>query len=506
MESAAVPSLSALDLTKSFGPTRALQGASIHLQAGEIHALLGENGSGKSTFVKILTGIHRADHGSIRRDGRTVTVANPAAARALGIGIVLQELSLAPALSVVDNLFLGREQSIGVPGLLDRRAQINKCRGVLNRLELSLDPHRPVHSLSIAQKQMLEIAKALLQDPAILIFDEPTASLAAREVAQLFRVIEQLRGRGVAILYVTHHLREVLTIADRVSLMREGRIAAELKVADDTSEDTLIGLLTKKRLGDASAKSSRRSAALLLRVSELKTPSCNSVSFHVHSGEIVGLYGVMGCGREEIARSLVGLQRRQGGDIQLNERSYHAAGPAGALAQGVGFLPADRKQEGILPNRPIRENLTLASLTKYARLGVLRQRAERNETADYLASLRVVHGSPEDAISTLSGGNQQKVLFGRLLLAGPKILVLEDPTCGIDIGAKYDLYELIRRAANEGTSFIWLSSDLTETLTICDRVYALHRGAIVAELTAPSLADEGVLTAAVLGRGKSAAA
>jgi len=500
------PALSATDLAKSFGPTLALQGASLDLYGGEVHALLGENGSGKSTFAKVLAGIHQPDRGRIRRNGRGVDIADPATGRALGIGIVFQELSLAPALDVVDNLFLGRERRGRFYGWLDRRRQIEECREMLDRLGLGVDPRRRTRELSIAQKQMLEIAKALLQEPDILIFDEPTASLTEREAAQLFHVIEELRDRGTAILYVTHQLREVLRIADRVSVMREGRIAAQREITDDVTEEMLIGLLTDKRLGASASPAGLPDAAPLLRVSRLRTAISSDVSFHIRPGEIVGLYGVVGCGREEIARCLVGLLRPLAGALEFDGRPYDPAGPADALDRGIGFLAGDRKQDGILPNRPTRENLTLAGLRLLARAGFVRQRDEQSETESRLASLRVKYRSAEDSISTLSGGNQQKVLFGRALLARPKILVLEDPTAGIDIGAKYDLYEQIRQAAGTGMSFLWLSTDLTETLTLCDRVYAMRGGAITAEITAPSSADEERLLSAVLGRGAAEAA
>ncbi len=500
-----VPALSAVDLAKSFGPTLALQGASLELRAGEVHALLGENGSGKSTFAKVLAGIHQPDRGRIRRNGREISIVDPAAGRALGIGIVFQELSLAPALDVVDNLFLGRERR-RFYGWLDRRRQVEECREMLDRLGLDVDPRQPARVLSIAEKQMLEIAKALLQEPDILILDEPTASLTERETAQLFHVIEQLRDRGTAILYVTHQLREVLRIADRVSVMREGRIAAQLEISDDVTEEMLIGLLTDKRLGSSASTAGLPDTAPLLRVSRLRTANSGHVSLHIRPGEIVGLYGVVGCGREEIARCLVGLLRPLAGALEFDGRPYDPRGPADALDKGIGFLAGDRKQDGVLPNRPTRENLTLAGLRLLARAGFVRQREEQSETDSRLASLRVKYRSPEDSISTLSGGNQQKVLFGRALFARPKMLVLEDPTAGIDVGAKYDLYEQIRQAAGMGMSFLWLSTDLTETLTLCHRVYAMRGGLIAAEIIAPSPADEERLLSAVLGRAAAEAA
>jgi ribose transport system ATP-binding protein len=494
------PALEARDLTKSFGATRALQGASLTLAAGQVHALLGENGSGKSTFAKILAGIHPADLGTVLRDGREVAIDDPAFARALGIGIVFQELSLAPDLDVVDNLFLGRERS-RLPGWLDRGSEVEACRAMLGRLGLSIDLFQPVRRLGMAQKQLLEIGKALLHEPDILIFDEPTASLTEREVAHLFDVIGEMRKNGRAILYVTHHLREVLHIADRVSVMRDGRIVAGLDVGPDTTEEQLIRLLTEKRLNTTPLPARTKAATPILRVSGLHTTICRDVSFDISPGEIVGLYGVVGCGREDIGRSLVGLHRPQVGVIEVGGKAHQPVDPADALALGVGFLPSDRKQEGILPNRSIRENLTLSSLDRLTKFGFLSWVLEQATSAERLAALRVKFASAEDLITSLSGGNQQKVLFGRAMAAAPRLLVLEDPTAGIDIGAKYDLYEQIRRAADTtNMSFLWMSTELTETLTLCHRVYAMYRGRIVTEIVNPTLADEDRLLAAVLGR------
>jgi ribose transport system ATP-binding protein len=492
--------LAAFDLTKSFGATHALRGATLDLVGGEVHALLGENGSGKSTFAKILAGIHRADRGRVERDGHVVQIADPAAARNLGIGIVFQELSLAPHLSVIDNMFLGREVVDGLTGWVDSNRESKACREMLDRLGVTVDPGSEVRQLGMAQKQMIEIGKALLLEPAVLIFDEPTASLTEREIAQLFQVIGQLRRAGKAVLYVTHHLREVLEIADRVSVMRDGKIVATQPVTEQTTETGLIALLTEKRLQKPELPMRATGFDGLLRVNGFRSVVCDNVSFHVGPGEIVGLYGVVGCGREEISRSLVGLHRPLEGDVILSGRAFQPHNPADALARGVGFLASDRKQDGILPNRPIRENLTLSRLNTLSRRGFLRARDEETTTKAELQALRVKYASAEDYIVSLSGGNQQKVLFGRALGAAQKLLVLEDATAGIDIGSKYDLYELIRRSAETGTSLLWLSSDMLETLTLCHRVYAMYGGRIVAEIVAPTLADEERLLAAVLGR------
>jgi ABC-type sugar transport system ATPase subunit len=503
MSQAKPSALRADGLYKSFGSTRALQGANLELTGGKVHALLGENGSGKSTFAKIIAGVHRADRGTIWRSGKPLAIDNPISARAAGIAMVFQELSLAPDLDIVDNLFLGQERSSRIPALLDRRGEEDACRAILDRLGLALDFRVPVRRLGIAQKQMLEIGKALSREPKVLILDEPTASLTRREIGQLFAVTKRLRDAGTAILYVTHHLREVLEIADHVSIMRDGRIVADRAVTGDTTEEELIELLVGRAQSLQPAASVAPRRAPLLDVVGLQTGGVD-VSFHIDHGEIVALYGVVGCGRERIGRALIGLHPIRGGAIRFAGAPFRLAGPADALAKRVGFLSSDRKLEGILPNRSIRENLMLSSLRAVARFGCIEDRSERRVANERLATLGVKHGSAEHFITTLSGGNQQKVLFGRALSAEPRLLVLEDPTAGIDIGAKHDLYRIIRAHAERGMSFLWMSSDLTETLTLCDRVYAMYDGRIVNEFAAPTMADEDHLLAAVLGRGGAA--
>jgi ribose transport system ATP-binding protein len=338
-----------------------------------------------------------------------------------------------------------------------------------------------------------------------LILDEPTASLTRREIEQLFALVMRLREAGTAILYVTHHLREVLEIADHVSIMRDGRIVANRGVSRETTEAELVELLIGRTPSMQPAAPVASARVPLLKVSDLRTSGSSSgVSFHIDDGEIVGLYGVVGCGREEIGRALVGLHPVLGGAVELTGETYKARDPADALARGIGFLSSDRKQEGILPNRSIRENLTLCNLRAVARRSFIQPRLERTMAAEQLRALGVKFGSAEHFISTLSGGSQQKVLFGRALAARPSLLVLEDPTAGIDIGAKHDLYRIIRSHAGDGMSFLWMSSDLTETLTLCDRIYAMYDGRIVSEIAAPTMADEEHLLAAVLGRGGAA--
>ena len=491
--------LAVTGLTKSFGPTQALRGASLSIERGEVVALLGENGSGKSTLAKIIAGVHRPDAGAIAIGGGSVAFSEPAEARDAGIGIVFQELSLAPHLSVVDNLFLGREKRNRL-GWLAAMRQAEACDAVLRRVGLPVDPRQSVSSLTMAQKQLLEVAKALMSAPNILIFDEPTACLAEKEAAQLFALIGELKAQNTSILYVTHHMREVLKICDRVVVMRDGHVVADRPITPATTEPELIALLTANKPASGRERQDSAAGARILEAQALRTASSAALTFHLRAGEILGIYGVMGCGREDVVRALVGLHPIVGGQMRLHGKPYHPASPRAALRHGVGFLAGDRKEGGILANRPIRENLTLSALSTLSRRGLVSDRRERRQATDSLARLRVRYGTMEDPITSLSGGNQQKVLFGRAVSAAPQVLVLEDPTAGVDIGSKQDLYREIAKAASLGIAILWISSDIIETLSLCDRVYAMARGRIVDEIETPSLADEDRLLAQVLGR------
>ncbi len=499
-----VPILKVERLFKSFGATQALIDASIDLFAGEVHILLGENGAGKSTLAKIVAGLITGDSGTISIDGAPVSINSTKDARQHGIAIVFQELSLAPDLSIVDNLFLGAESHPRPYNLLRRRDEIELSRSTLNQLELEVDPSQTVSELSIAEKQMLEIAKALLQQPRILIMDEPTSTLTEKEKSHLFRVIKKLQDNGVAILYVTHHLREVFQIGSRVSAMRDGGLKVTTEVTTDVTEAHLLEMLTGRELSNTVERQTHSSKETLLQIEDITTSEeeCKNVSLFVRSGEVVGVYGVVGCGREQLGQLIVGLSRPTSGAMKIDGREYAPGNPSSARSKGVGYLPMDRKERGILSERPIRENLNLSRLASLAKLGVINDEQDKKDALDLLRELRVHYGSMDYPITSLSGGNQQKVLFGRAIAHKPRLLVMEDPTSGIDMGAKFDLYEILRDLAKNGLSFLLLSSDLAETLVLCDRVYTMYQGSLVKEFESPSLTDEEEVLSHVLGRGK----
>jgi ribose transport system ATP-binding protein len=496
-----VPLLRVIEMSKRFGATQALDGATIDVRRGEVHVLLGENGAGKSTLAKIIAGIHRADAGTIYFEGNPVQIPDIPTARRLGIGMIFQELSLAPHLTVQENLFLGVESGSHLFSLLRRGGERVAATPALRRLGIDIPLDAVVADLTIAQKQMIEVAKVLVRAPKFIIMDEPTSTLTEREKSALFEIVRELRRSGVAVLYVTHHLREIFEIGDTISAMRDGKVVTTRPVSADLTEPQLLKVLTGRDLTQSRPRKTRPRAEPLLQVSGLRTGGCNNVSLTVGAGEIVGVYGVMGCGRETLGRVLVGLEPCKAGEITLDGRAFNPRHPAHAANLGVGYLPMDRKEKGILPSRSIRENLNLSNLSSLSSAGMfVSSRRERAPTIAALKELLVRYRSAEDTIVTLSGGNQQRVLFGRAVAARPKLLVLEDPTAGIDAAAKRDLHDFIRRLADEGKGILVFSSDLIETLLLCDRVYTMYSGRITDHIVAPTLDDERRVLAEVLGR------
>lgn len=487
-------------VSKRFGTTQALNQASLTLRAGEVHVLLGENGAGKSTLAKIIAGVHRPDNGKISLNGEQVHIRNVQTARKLGISMVFQELSLAPDLTVLENLFLGQGKTPFPFARLHRGAEYPRCRELFAALGIDLSPDASVRSLTIAQKQVLEIAKALLSQPRLVVMDEPTSTLTEREKRFLFTTLQTLKQQGVTILYVTHHLREVLEVGTRVSVMIDGSVQRTVEVTPDLTESALLEMLTGRNLSLLVERSSYQADHPLLELENLQTKdSRKPIRLHINPGEIVGIYGIIGCGRESLGRAIVGVTKPLHSSMKLEGQRYTPQHPGDALAKGVGFLPMDRQEAGILPERSIRENLNLSNIAAFANRGILSLSQERSHTAEQLARLQVRYASMEDPITSLSGGNQQKVLLGRAIARASKLLVMEDPTAGIDMGAKLELYKQIKSLSDRGTGVLLLSSDLVETLLLCHRVYLMYDGAIVDELVNPSFNDERRALASVLG-------
>jgi ribose transport system ATP-binding protein len=492
------PIVVAHGLSKHFEATRALQGVSLSFFPGQIHCLLGENGAGKSTLGKILGGIYEPDAGEILIAGEPVALRGVAEARALGIAVVFQELSLAPDLSVVENICLGTERRRHPLSLLHPRAERARCEKLLDELGLSVDPDARLRDLPTPHQQLVEIAKALSLRPRLLILDEPTAMLGAIEKQKLFAILRRLRQDGTAFIFITHHIEEVVEIGDHVSIMKDGMLIESFPMTPSIDPAFVVEKLAGQRVMRNDAKGRRCQGEELLRIRNLPARRGGLVDIEVRRGEVIGLYGVVGCGREDIAQSVVGLSASRF-SLAFNGKDFRPGNPDAAARRGIGYLPVGRARNCILPTRSIRENLLLTQLKAFQRGGLLRESAEKPVAETQLRRLGVRYGKQEDPITSLSGGNQQKVLFGRCLGNAHNLMILEDPTAGIDIAAKAEIHELIRKRVEEGVAAILISSDLGETISICDKVYTLFKGQVVNEYVGPSLEDQPSIIADVLG-------
>lgn len=493
--------LSARGISKRFGATVVLCGTSFDLRAARVHILLGENGAGKSTLGKIIAGLLPPDDGEIVVGGVAHRGYSIKTARAAGVEMVLQELSLVPQLSVRTNLFLGHENRLSSLMPIDRRAEAKEAPALLRRFGLTCDPIVPVASLPMAERQLIEIAKAARGKPKIIVMDEPSSRLTQREKAALFATVRALRDAGTAVLYVTHHLNEVAEIGDRVSAMRDGQIVETTDVSPSLDEKELLRMLTGREIVAMRRRAATRAEKPLLDIRSLSVGDlCRDVDLQVGRGEIVGLYGVVGCGRADIARALVGLRRIRSGEVLLAGQSFRPPSPAAAARAGVTYLPPDRKENGAFAPLDLVANLTLNNLVRYSRFGVIDRAAERRVAEMTLRRLTVRFQSARQPIERLSGGNQQKVLFGRSIDRSPLLVVMEDPTAGIDAGAKQELYRLFEELTSQGISALLLSSDLEETIAVCHRVYTIFNGRIVASYASPSPEDRHAILSDVLGR------
>ncbi|QIG47755.1 sugar ABC transporter ATP-binding protein [Nordella sp. HKS 07] len=482
-----MPVLSARGVSKRFAGVKALDDVSLDIEAGRAHALIGQNGAGKSTLINILSGMFRADAGEIHMEDRPVVIDGTRHALTLGIATVYQELSLLPNLTVEQNLALGREPRRGM--LLDRQAMRDKAARALGRLGLAITPDMPVARLSLAERQMVEITKALADDPKLLILDEPTAPLGPGECAQLFAAIARLKAQGVAILYVSHRFAEVLGLCETATILRDGRRVLSTGLAgwsEDRLTDAMLGTRSQRYEGVA-----RQTGDVVLKVNDLHLrPRVRGVSFTARRAEIVALAGLLGAGQNEIGRVIGGDLRPDKGSVEIDGTGVGAGDPRAAVTAGICLLTEERKAEGILPNRPLSENIAVASLERRRGvLGFVKATAERDAVAQASKLFGVVAASPDAPMRTLSGGNQQKALLARWDLAKARVFVLIEPTRGVDVGARADIYRRLDALARQGASIILISSDLPEVLALADRILIVRAGRIVAE-TAPVAVDE----------------
>jgi ribose transport system ATP-binding protein len=484
-------------VSKTFPGVRALDDVSLDVRGGEVHALVGQNGAGKSTLIKTLYGAYHPDRGVFVLDGRTVRIASPADARRLGIAVIFQEFSLVPYLDVAQNIFLGREFRGRVPGIVDRARLHAEARRVLDSLGVDLDTKTPAHRLGIAQQQMVEIAKALSQKAGILVMDEPTAALSDPEIERLFDIIAKLKREGAAIVYVSHRLHEIFEIADRITILRDGRRVAELTPAGARADD-LVRLMVGREVSTTYRRRfCEAPGAAALEVASLQTENgVHDVNLRVCAGEIVGLAGLVGAGRTELVRAIFGADPIVGGTVRLHGELL-PDGPVHAVEAGIGLVPEDRKAQGLALVRSVQDNILVAGLRRMFPDGWYRPGRASRASAELAGRLRVATPSMRRLTKFLSGGNQQKVVIGKWLNAGSTFFIFDEPTRGIDVGAKAEVYQVMERLVADGAAVLMISSELPEVVSVCDRVYVMRDKTIVGELGRPSLTEENILKLAM---------
>jgi ABC-type sugar transport system ATPase subunit len=473
-------------ISKQFPGVRALEEVHFAVAAGEIHALVGENGAGKSTLIKVISGVHKPDTGVIRIEGREVTFGSPHEAQAAGVATMYQELSLYPELSVAENIFMGHAPRRGGDrlGVVDWGAMADKAREILSSLDIhDMDVHRKVGTLNVGNRQRVEIAKALSINARVLIMDEPTAALTEADVERLFAIVRLLKERGVAVIYISHRLQEVFELADRVTVLRDGRFVDSKPVAEVT-EGELIRMMVGRTITEMFPKLPSEIRDDVLEVRNLsRRPHTRDVSFTVRGGEIVGIAGLVGSGRSETAQIVFGILQKDSGEILIEGQKVDIRSPGQAMKLGIAYVPEDRGTQGLVRAMRIRENVSMAILGSLTRFGMVDRSAERRIGDEMIEQLNIIATSGEQVVNKLSGGNQQKVVVGKWLASKPRLLIVDEPTRGVDVGAKAEIHRLMSELAQQGLGILMISSELPEVLGMSDRVLVMRQGRLVAEFS-----------------------
>ncbi|HYH34646.1 MAG TPA: sugar ABC transporter ATP-binding protein [Nocardioides sp.] len=494
-QSVSVPALQLRDVAKSFGPVVALRSGSLTVERGSIHALVGENGAGKSTLVKIVAGVYRRDAGDLLLDGEAVDFSSTAESKDRGIAVIYQEPTLFPDLSVTENIFMGR-QPLTSGRRIDRAAMYAEAERLFSRLGVHIDPRRPAEGLSIADQQIIEIAKAISVDATVLVMDEPTAALSGVEVERLFAVARSLRDEGRALVFISHRFDEVFELCDRITVMRDGDYVATLDTRE-TDVDEIVALMVGREVGELFPKSPAELGEPVLQVSDLTSSGVfHDVSFEVRAGEIVALAGLVGAGRSEIARAVFGVDPYESGSVELAGKRVPPRSPRAAIAAGMAFIPEDRRKQGLVTEASVAHNVAAVVRSGLAKLGFLTGGAENRAAGPWAGRLEVKTNALDMHAATMSGGNQQKVVIAKWLATNPRLLIIDEPTRGIDVGTKAEVHRLLSELAGQGMAILMISSELPEVLGMADRVLVVCEGRLTADIPREQATPENVMRAA----------
>jgi ribose transport system ATP-binding protein len=486
-------------ISKSFSGNKVLDQVDFQLLPGEIHALMGENGAGKSTLIKILTGIYERDAGKVFIKGNAVHFKNPKEAEQAGIAVIHQELNIIPYLTVYENMFLGKELTVGRLGITKDKEMKRKTKEYLNRLGIDLDPNMEAGNLSVGQQQMIEIARAVAANTEVLIMDEPTAALTEREIEVLFKVILALKEQGVGIVYISHRMEEIFQICDRISVLRDGQFIG-MKAVSETNFDEIVKLMVGRQLGERFPERDAKIGQERFKVEHLSSKgSFEDISFSVHQGEIIGVAGLMGAGRTEIMQAIFGYRALDSGKVFIDGKEVSMKSPYDAIKAGIAFVTEDRKSQGLILDLSVRENLSITNLAKISKNSLISTKTEMSLVDDLIEKLHVKTSGREISVKSLSGGNQQKIVIGKWLGLQPKILILDEPTRGVDVGAKKEIYQLMNALTHQGVSIIMVSSELPEILGMSDRILVIHEGKLSAVLDKSEASQEKIMQSATGG-------
>lgn len=487
------------NIYKAFGANQVLSGVDFELLPGEVHALMGENGAGKSTLMNILTGLHKRDEGRIEIDGQERYFSNPKEAEQEGVTFIHQELNVWPHMTVLENLFIGKELYSPL-GILKTKEMKEQAKKQFDRLAVTIPLEQEASLCSVGEQQMIEIAKALMTNAKVIIMDEPTAALTDREIEKLFEVINGLRAQGVSIVYISHRMEEIFTICDRITVMRDGKTVDTTPILE-TSFDDVVRKMVGRSLTDRFPSRQTKIGETVLELKSLtRKHAFHDISFSVKSGEVVGVAGLMGAGRTEIMRAIFGLDAIDSGEIWVNNKPVKIKTPDEAVNYGIGFITEDRKDEGLVLDFSIRENIALPNLKSFSTKGMIAEKSEREFVELLIKRLTIKTQSAEISAGSLSGGNQQKVVIAKWIGIGPKILILDEPTRGVDVGAKREIYQLMNELTERGVAIIMVSSELPEVLGMSDRVLVIHEGKLAGELSKEEATQEKIMTYATGGQ------